>query len=208
MEWIGAVRYWVAVALYSSLPAGILYWYLIHPLTAFWRRLGPKRTFWLVGLVFAAVVLLFASQHQRVLATSYPFNWPLAAAGLVLYAVAVALERACRRHLKFAVLAGAPQIGDDPGRLLTEGIYSRVRNPRYLSLIFGVTGFTLILNYPALYVALVLFVPAIYGVILLEERELRDRFGTEYEEYVRRVPRLVPKRGRKAGEAPTESLLD
>jgi protein-S-isoprenylcysteine O-methyltransferase Ste14 len=31
--------------------------------------------------------------------------------------------------------------------------------------------------------------------VLLEERELRDRFGAEYEEYCRRVPRYIPKRG-------------
>ena len=195
MEWIGAVRYWLAVALYASVPAAILYWYLIHPFTAFWRRLGLKLTFLLVGAVFAAVVLLLARQHQRVLAVSYPFSWPLATAGLALYAVAVALERACRRHLKFAILAGVPQIGGDPGRLLTEGIYSRVRNPRYLSGIFAIAGFALVLNYPALYVAFALFVPAVYVVILLEERELKDRFGAEYEDYLRRVPRLFPKLG-------------
>ena len=133
--------------------------------------------------------------YERVLATAYPFSWPLAAIGLVLYVIAIGLEKACRKHLKFAILAGVPEVGDDPGRLLTEGIYSRTRNPRYLSLIFGVGGFSLILNYPALYIVYVLFLPAIYSVILLEERELKDRFGAEYEDYLRRVPRLVPRLG-------------
>ena len=31
--------------------------------------------------------------------------------------------------------------------------------------------------------------------MLLEERELRERFGTEYEDYCRRVPRYLPKLG-------------
>jgi protein-S-isoprenylcysteine O-methyltransferase Ste14 len=31
-------------------------------------------------------------------------------------------------------------------------------------------------------------------VVLLEERELRDRFGAEYDEYCRRVPRYIPGR--------------
>jgi protein-S-isoprenylcysteine O-methyltransferase Ste14 len=29
-------------------------------------------------------------------------------------------------------------------------------------------------------------------VVLLEERELRDRFGAEYDEYCGRVPRYIP----------------
>ena len=40
-----------------------------------------------------------------------------------------------------------------------------------------------------------LCVPTLYLIVLLEERELRDRFGEEYEAYCRRVPRFVPKRG-------------
>lgn len=193
MEWLGTARYWLAVLLYASLPAAVLYWYLIHPFAAFWRRLGAAVTFALVGGIFLTVVVVLALQHERVLATSYPFSWPLAAVGLALYGVAVYLEMACRRYLKFSILAGLPEVGDDPGRLLTEGIYSRTRNPRYLSLYFGVGGFALILNYPALYLVFALFVPALYGVILLEERELGERFGAEYEDYMKRVPRLLPR---------------
>jgi protein-S-isoprenylcysteine O-methyltransferase Ste14 len=35
-------------------------------------------------------------------------------------------------------------------------------------------------------------------LVLLEERELRDRFGAEYEEYCRQVPRWIPGRSRRA----------
>ena len=34
-----------------------------------------------------------------------------------------------------------------------------------------------------------------YFIVVLEERELRDRFGSTYEEYSRRVPRFFPRRG-------------
>jgi protein-S-isoprenylcysteine O-methyltransferase Ste14 len=193
VEWLHQVRYWLAVLLYATLPPAVLYWYLIHPFAAFWRRLGIRWTFTVVGIVFLAVTLALASLHESVLAVSFRFSWPLAALGFVLYAVSIALEVSCRRHLKFRILAGVPEVSGKPGRLLTEGIYARVRNPRYLSLFFGVAAFALILNYLALYLAFVLFVPAVYGIILLEERELRERFGAEYEDYLRRVPRLIPR---------------
>jgi len=38
-----------------------------------------------------------------------------------------------------------------------------------------------------------LSLPLIYFIVRLEERELRERFGTAYEEYCRQVPRFVPK---------------
>jgi protein-S-isoprenylcysteine O-methyltransferase Ste14 len=58
-----------------------------------------------------------------------------------------------------------------------------------------VAGFALIANYLVLYVMLALLVPAIWLVVVLEERELRRRFGAAYAEYSRRVPRFIPRRG-------------
>jgi protein-S-isoprenylcysteine O-methyltransferase Ste14 len=39
--------------------------------------------------------------------------------------------------------------------------------------------------------------PPGYGMLVFEERELIDRFGEEYRQYQREVPRLIP-RWRKA----------
>jgi protein-S-isoprenylcysteine O-methyltransferase Ste14 len=34
----------------------------------------------------------------------------------------------------------------------------------------------------------------LWATVRLEERELRDRFGAEWEAYARRVPRFLPRR--------------
>ena len=121
------------------------------------------------------------------------------ALGLILYGVAIWLEIECRRHLKLSTLLGAPELGRDPGRVLTGGIYGRLRHPRYLSVILGLAGWACLLNYPAIWILAIAVVPGLYLVILLEERELRQRFGDEYKEYMRRVPnRLLPRIGRSA----------
>jgi protein-S-isoprenylcysteine O-methyltransferase Ste14 len=46
----------------------------------------------------------------------------------------------------------------------------------------------------AVYILVAVFVPLTYGVVLLEERELRERFGEEYERYCDKVPRFFPKK--------------
>jgi protein-S-isoprenylcysteine O-methyltransferase Ste14 len=78
--------------------------------------------------------------------------------------------------------------------LITGGVYSRVRHPRYLGLLLGLLGWTLIANYRGLHVMFAVFLPALYGVILLEEKELRERFGDDYRAYCKRVPGLIPRR--------------
>ena len=48
-------------------------------------------------------------------------------------------------------------------------------------------------NYTGTGILYVLTFPAAHAVVLLEERELRDRFGCEFDEYCRRVPRYLPR---------------
>ena len=190
-----AAGYWLAAFMLAVFPAAVLYWVLIHPLARFWRRLGRPVAYTAVTIVCLALAWWIFRFHPRMLAVRWPFSWWLVGLGLVLYGGAIWFEVQCRRYLKVAALLGVPELGRDPGRLLTEGIYSRMRHPRYTSVILGVAGWACFLNYPAVWALAVAVVPAFYLVILLEERELRERFGEAYLEYTRAVPnRLIPRR--------------
>ena len=78
-------------------------------------------------------------------------------------------------------------------RLVTDGIYRRVRHPMYLALLLYGLGQTLALpNWvagPSYLVAMLVLVVLRLGP---EERMMRQEFGEEYERYARRTRRVVP----------------
>lgn len=194
MEIFQRIAYWFAVLIVATFPPAMVYWFIIHPFTGFWRRLGKTSTFTLVGLVCVALAIAIGMQHERILAVHWGYHWPMIFAGLVLYVLGAWIERQIRKQLKFRILVGSPQLdADQPGELLTAGIYARCRNPRYVNIVVATFGWALILNYPAIYVVVLICVPMLYAIVLLEERELRERFGEPYEQYCREVPRFVPR---------------
>jgi len=118
-------------------------------------------------------------------------EWGLAA---LIVAIAVAstwlVNAAARRLGKQWALAARLVEGHT---LIQDGPYRFVRNPIYTGM-FGMlvtTGLALTQWIPLL-VAIVLFIPGTYILIRSEERLLRQAFGSEFEEYARRVPALIP----------------
>ncbi len=83
---------------------------------------------------------------------------------------------------------------DPPTRLVVTGPYSFVRNPMISGVILLLLGEGLVLrSTPHLLWAGIFFaINAIY-IPLLEEPQLRSRFGADYEDYRKAVPRLVPR---------------
>ena len=178
------------------LPPGLLFWFVIHPWARWWRRWGPLRTYFVVIPVLAAFGALLFRFREPLLGTNLGTNWSLVAPGLMLYGGVIWLEFQYWRHLSIATLVGITELspdGQQKGRLLQEGIYGVIRHPRYLSAGVSVIANALFINYTGLYILILLLVPVGYLMILLEERELIERFGEEYRKYQRSVPRLIPR---------------
>jgi protein-S-isoprenylcysteine O-methyltransferase Ste14 len=197
---MNTARYVVGVLLVASLPPGVLLWFAIHPWVRFWRRLGAVWTYVVLSPLVIAWMVGAVVWRDGLLGPDLGYHpWLLLpVAFCAAIGTSVALKR--RRHLTAGVLAGLPELSPDkrPGRLLTDGIYGRIRHPRYVEVLLFTVAYAFFANYVGTYVTAALTVPALYLTVILEERELRDRFGAEFEAYSRRVPRFIPIRDRRS----------
>ncbi len=191
-------RYIVAVTMLVSIPPAVAVWYVIHPLASVWRRVGGGITYLVLAFPVLALSALLFRHRGPLLGTSLGTSAPLLAVAAVAAVAGWRIARLRRRLLTQRILMGFPELSPtDKGRLLTSGIYARIRNPRYVEFVVFVLAYVAFANYVGTWVLFALTFPAIHLVVLLEERELRDRFGAEYEDYCRRVPRYVPRMGNR-----------
>lgn len=112
--------------------------------------------------------------------------------GAVLFAVGIAVWIACLDAFSRRG-RGTPLPVDAPRHLVTDGLFGVVRNPLIageLMVIWGVALHAASLGV-VLY-AIVVSVAAHLIVLYIEEPELRERFGEDYEAYCRDVPRWLP----------------
>ena len=188
---MNTARYVLALLAVMSYPMAVGWWYITHPLIDFWRKLGRPVFYTLVTLVSFAIMAAIYMVREPILSVEYGTNralWPLV---VLFYGFSVWVEIRCRKHLKTKSVGGSPEL--DPsghgGRLITEGIYGQIRHPRYVAVWLGTVAVSFFCNHLAIYIIVVLLIPALYLLVVLEEKELRDRFGDEYVHYCERVPR-------------------
>jgi protein-S-isoprenylcysteine O-methyltransferase Ste14 len=102
----------------------------------------------------------------------------LRAVGLLLFVVSAVLVFVARLQLgsSFTVAAEARQ-------LVTDGLYSRIRNPIYIFAIPAVAGFILFVEKPWYFLFFVIVIPVQIARARQERKVLRDTFGEAYERY-------------------------
>jgi protein-S-isoprenylcysteine O-methyltransferase Ste14 len=183
---------WVAaIVLFVEMPVP-LYWFVVHPQVGFWRR--HVRAGYLTGLVTAwGIGGAFLARFRGVLfARETVPTWAIIA-GVALIAFDPYIFMRAHRDLGTSRLVGEAEMKGSK-ELARTGIYAQIRHPRYLGMMAAILGACLLAATPVLwFVAAGWWLLAILA-ILLEEREMRRRFGAAFEEYSRRVPRFLPLR--------------
>ena len=97
----------------------------------------------------------------------------------------------CLYH--FAVTGrGTPAPIDAPKFLVAKGLYRYSRNPMYIGVLLVICGWWMAFQDAS--ILLYMLIVALFFhlfIILFEEPILRRKFGTEYDDYVRAVPRWI-----------------
>lgn len=199
-----SAAYWIALLTLVMFLPFLSVWFIIHPFIHTWRRLGPAKTYLIVAAIVLAMMAALFAVRQPLLSVRFGLRPAFAIAGGLLLAASLAIGIAMKRRFPLAALFGLPEVSPPAagGTLVTGGIYSHLRHPRYLQVMLGLAAFALFTNYLALYALLAVCLPLIYLVVLFEERELRGRFGEEYERYCREVPRFLPRIFRRRAPGP------
>jgi protein-S-isoprenylcysteine O-methyltransferase Ste14 len=120
-------------------------------------------------------------------------DWVVAGAGLATFIVGSILFLASLRRFG-GEGNGTLAPWDPPKNLVIRGPYSFVRNPMISGVFLVLVSEGMLLrSSPHLGWALVFGCLNALYIPLLEEPGLRTRFGHDFEEYARHVPRLVPR---------------
>lgn len=85
-----------------------------------------------------------------------------------------------------------PHKPEQTHKLVTDGFYGYTRNPMYLALLFGLLAWVVWLGSPLALLGPLFFVLFITRFqIQPEERILKQKFGEEYKEYLKKVRRWL-----------------
>jgi protein-S-isoprenylcysteine O-methyltransferase Ste14 len=181
-------------------PAVPLFWIPVHGFPKFFRKLGALT--YIVPLILWLPLAYLCIVYQGAL-LQFKVGLPpgIKIVGLILFGAGTILHLWTGELLGFLGLVGLPEISPKiKSRLVMRGPFLIVRHPTYLAHTLLFAGVFLITGVVAVGVVTILDFTIMNAVVIpLEDRELEDRFGKEYEEYRKRVPRFFPRLFRKKG---------
>jgi len=175
-----------------------VFWLIIHRGIHFWRRFGT-RSFWVAAPVWVVLGTILVLLRHEILGRRWDRDAPTWMLGFAFVALGVWITRRVHREFSLRRLAGFPEInpGRYPGGVVRAGIYAHLRHPRYLAFMLTFVGLAFLTGAVGIFVLAIITILLYLIVAPLEEQELREQYGAEYEAYAREVSRFVPRLRRK-----------
>ncbi|KPJ99240.1 MAG: hypothetical protein AMJ60_05705 [Desulfobacterales bacterium SG8_35] len=158
-----------------------------------WRLLKPILILPGTVLVLVPSFILFAYRnthysHKLADPDRFIFWLALAAAGPGFFLAVWTVKL----FTKFG--QGTPAPWDPPKKLVVRGPYRYVRNPMITGVLFMLASETMLFqSWPIFFWLLFFFLLNAFYFPLFEEKSLENRFGADYLEYKKHVPRWIPR---------------
>ncbi len=186
-----------------SWPIIPLFWIPVHLFSNFFRKI--KFLLYLIPVVtWLPLAYLIYRNRAYLVQEKIEFPLILALTGWILLVSGSLLHLWTGKLLSLRVITGVPEISQEAeGKIVRTGAFSVVRHPTYLAHTLMFSGVFLICGVLSVgLITIVDFVVVHLFIIPLEEKELLQRFGTDYQLYKKKVPKFFP-RFRKTGSAST-----
>ena len=155
---------------------------------------GRRAKWWVAAQIplLALTIALPVAQIMLHVEKPWATGWSLPARliGLALIALAVLVFRAAKRELGTAFVASPMPVSN--ATLRETGVYAWIRHPIYAAILSGVIGWALLWNSVA-DLALAVLCTLFFLAKSRYEETLLTHIYSNYGEYRRRVPGLVPK---------------
>lgn len=129
-----------------------------------------------IYLIITVLVSMSGNATSTITVNHYSF---LAAIGIILIIVGILMVASCGRKLLNSF---------NGGLLMTDGLYRIFRNPMYVAyLLFVIPGICLLFNSWLVLTTVIINYILFSIFIKREHRYLKEKFGSEYEEYLEKV---------------------
>ena len=171
----------------------------LHLVPSFWRKIGLW-TYLVVLLEWLPVAYIIHSLQDVLLQHKFYIATPIIFIGVFLVVCGIVLHGWTAKLLGIKATVGYTELKPDDDvngdNLMMSGPFSVVRHPSYGAHSLILVGTVLITGVVAVGITVLIdFLIAYFVTIELEERELMERFGNQYTEYKRKVPKFFPKIG-------------
>jgi protein-S-isoprenylcysteine O-methyltransferase Ste14 len=169
----------------------------IHYAINFWRRLCVW-TYFVILLEWLPIGYLLYSWQTVILQYEIQIALPLRVLGVVAIAAGVILHTWTAKILGIKATISytelKPETAEKTKSLITSGPFSVVRHPSYWAHTSILAGTFLITGIATVGIITLIDLAITYFVTTeLEDQELTERFGEQYREYKKKVPKFFPK---------------
>jgi protein-S-isoprenylcysteine O-methyltransferase Ste14 len=188
-----SIRSLVATLLLAIYLPVALYMTWIHALDRLWKKIGSV-SYLIHWTLYVGMVVAIIRFHSVWRWRAWP--WPVWMSFAGLFPIALGAWLAYRTYATIdphTLLTFRQIHPDEHRRLIRDGVLGTIRHPRYVMYVLLALGNVIVTGYPIVVASLAVSAGLFAVVIHLEERELREHFGEEFEEYRREVPAFLPR---------------